>query len=70
MSKTIAAIYKGNDEHRYSYYTTDHDWIYERMMEITGNDHEISADAASWCELASVGERYTFREGWIDIKEA
>lgn len=51
MSKAIVAIYKGNEEHRYSYYTTDYDWIYEKMMEITGNDHEISADAASWCEL-------------------
>lgn len=26
------------------------------MMELTDNDHEISADAASWCELESRGE--------------
>jgi len=37
------------------------------MMELTDNDHEISADAASWCELATVGEIYEFREGEIEI---
>jgi hypothetical protein len=39
------------------------------MMDITGNDHEISCDTASWCELASVGEVYTFREGYVEIIE-
>lgn len=34
-------------------------------MLLTDNDHEISADAASWCELATVGEIYEFREGEI-----
>lgn len=46
-----------------------HDWIYEQMMIITGNDHEISSDAASWCELATVGEIYEFREGEIEIMD-
>ena len=46
---------------------SNHDGIYEAMMEITGNDHEISADAASWCELATIGEIYEFREGEIEI---
>lgn len=39
------------------------------MMELKGNDHEISDDAASWCELATVGEIYEFREGKIEIQE-
>lgn len=39
------------------------------MMLLTDNDHEISADAASWCELATVGEIYEFREGEIEIME-
>ena len=39
------------------------------MMELTGNDHEISDDAACWCELASVGEIYEFREGEIEITD-
>ena len=43
--------------------------IYDKMMELTDNDHEISADAASWCELACVGEIYEFREGEIEIQE-
>lgn len=47
----------------------DHDSIYEKMMELTDGDHEISADAASWCELATVGEIYEFREGEIEIME-
>lgn len=47
----------------------DHYGIYDRMMLLTDNDHEISADAASWCELATVGEIYEFREGEIEIME-
>ena len=43
--------------------------IYDKMMELTENDHEISAEAASWCELATVGEIYEFREGEIEIQE-
>ena len=39
------------------------------MMKITDGDHEISSDAASWCELACVGEIYEFREGYIEIEE-
>ncbi len=51
------------------YKPTDHDSIYDKMMVATENDHEISADAASWCELAAVGEVYEFREGIIEIIE-
>lgn len=51
----------------WEYRPYDHDAIYDRTMLITGNDHEISADAASWCELATVGEIYEFREGEIEI---
>ena len=47
----------------------DHDLIYDAMMEVTDNDHEISCDAASWCEIATVGELYDFREGTITIVE-
>ena len=47
----------------------DHYGIYDLMMELTDGDHEISADAASWCELATVGEIYEFREGEIEIME-
>ena len=43
--------------------------IYGNMMEATGNDHEVSANAASWCELAGIGEVYEFREGTIEIVE-
>ena len=44
-----------------------HDSIYDKMMVATDGDHEISCDAASWCELAVVGEKYEFREGIIEI---
>lgn len=47
----------------------DYDKIYDKMMELTDGDHEISADAASWCELATEGEIYEFREGEIEIME-
>lgn len=55
--------------HEWKYKADDYDAIYDRMMLITDNDHEISADIASWCELASVGEVYTFREGEVVIME-
>lgn len=53
----------------YIYYPNDHYKIYERVMQLTGNDHEIADDAASWCELAHVGEIYEFREGEIEIMD-
>ena len=51
----------------WDYKPNDHYSIYDKMMELTNNDHEISSDAASWCELASEGEIYEFREGEIEI---
>lgn len=53
----------------WEYKPNDHYAIYDKMMELTGNDHEISDDAACWCELASVGEIYEFREGEIEIMD-
>lgn len=50
-------------------YHDEHDNIYEAMMRATDGDHEISDEAASWCELALVGESYEFREGIIEIIE-
>lgn len=47
----------------------NHEDIYNLMMNLTNNDHEIASDAASWCELASVGEVYDFREGTLKIEE-
>ena len=43
--------------------------IYEKMMELTDNDHEISDEAASWCELAAEGEIYEFAEGEVEITD-
>lgn len=42
--------------------------IYELMMKLTNNNHEVSSDAASWCELASAGEVYDFGEGTLEIE--
>lgn len=53
----------------WEYKPNDHDGIYDRMMKITNGNHEISADAEGWCELASIGETYEFREGEIEIME-
>lgn len=53
----------------WEYRPNDHYKIYDKMMELTDGDHEISDDAASWCELATVGEIYEFREGEIEIME-
>ncbi len=50
-----AWLYKANAHHE----------IYEKMMELTDNDHEISENAAAWCISASVADTYEFREGEI-----
>lgn len=54
---------------RHYYHRNNHDGIYSQMMMLTDGDHEISSDAASWCELATVGEIYEFREGEIEIMD-
>ena len=74
MNNEIYAVVKsyepnGKEFEVWKYKPDDHYGIYNRMMELTGNDHEISDDAASWCELATVGEIYEFREGEIEIQE-
>lgn len=56
-------------EAEYACNIKDYYEIYDLMMEITDNDHEISSDAASWCELACIGGIYEFREGYIEIEE-
>lgn len=51
------------------YKPSNYNRIYDKIMELTDGDHEISDDAASWCEDATVGEIYEFREGEIEIME-
>lgn len=67
------AISEGTEEKHFEvdweYKPNDHYAIYDKMMELTGNDHEISDDAACWCELASIGEIYEFSEGEIEIMD-
>ena len=58
-----------HDAYLYTVNPQDFDEIYDYMMEITDGDHEISSDAASWCELVCIGETYEFREGYIEIEE-
>ena len=47
----------------------DYSEVYDKMMEITDGDWEISADSSQWCVDAPVGEEYSFREGYITIEE-
>ena len=61
-------INDNRDGRTYYRKANDYDRIYDLMMNLTDNDHEISADAASWCELASIGETYDFREGTLEIE--
>lgn len=74
MNDGIYAVVKryeqnGKEFKDWFYEPNNHDAIYDKIMELTDNDHEISSDAASWCELASVGEIYEFREGEVEIQE-
>lgn len=65
----VANITKHDTFLTHSIPVKDYYQIYDHMMAITGNDHEESANAASWCELAAVGEEYSFREGYLTIEE-
>ena len=74
MSDGIYAVVKryeqnGTDFAEWCYKQNDHYSIYDKMMELTDNDHEISSGGASWCEIAAVGEIYEFHEGEIEIME-
>lgn len=74
MNNGVYAVVKryeqnGIDFADWCYKPNDHYAIYDKMMELTDNDHEISSDGASWCELATVGEIYEFREGEIEIMD-
>lgn len=51
------------------YKPTDHYSIYDKVMELTDNDHEIASNVASWCEIAGVGEVYEFHGGEVEIVE-
>lgn len=70
MGKVLAVIENSKTLTRHSYYASDYDWIYETMMGLTGNDHEISAEAACWCEDAPVGSVFEFRNGTITLEES
>ena len=73
MNNEVYAVVKPHADKnvmvRFYYEPDDHYAIYNKMMELTDGDHEISSDAASWCELATVGEIYEFREGEIEIMD-
>lgn len=69
MYYAVIKIVDGMFEINYKYKPNDCDSIYDKMMELTDGDHEESANAAGWCELAEVGEVYEFREGKIEIMD-
>lgn len=64
-----AVITKHDSFLTYSIDADDYSEIYDKMMEITDNDWEISADASQWCPDAPIGAEYGFREGYITIEE-
>lgn len=43
--------------------------IYNKIMELTNGNHELSSDGASWCKLATVGEIYEADNWEIEIQE-
>lgn len=47
----------------------DKDNIRTRLMQITGNDQEITEEALTWIDNADIGDIYTFRDGLIQIVE-
>jgi len=56
-----------SDYEDWTFKPSDYYEIYDKMMELTDGDHEISSGAADWCELATEDEMYEFREGEIEM---
>lgn len=69
MYYAVIKYVDGMFEINHKFNPNDCDSIYDKMMELTDGDHEISANASCWCELAEVGEIYEFREGEIEIMD-
>ena len=74
MGRIIAEVIPNKENNKRGhlmmlYKPTDFDMIYNKVMRMTDGDHEIAENAAAWCELATVGEIYEFREGTIEIKK-
>ena len=70
MDGIYAVVKKYGEDYREWVFKPDqYDDIADIVMMLTDADVEISNDAASWCELATVGEIYEFREGEIEIME-
>ena len=51
------------------YKPDDHYAIYDKIIELSNGNHELSDDAASWCELACIGETYEADNWEIEIQE-
>ena len=68
MSRVVANITKHDTFVSHYIPVKEYYQIYEHMMWITDNDHEVSAEAADWCEMAAIGEEFSFREGYITIE--
>ena len=72
MDGIYAVVRKYGDDNTFGewcYKPNDDDEIYNKLMELTDGDVEITIDAISWCELATIGEIYEFREGEIEIMD-
>lgn len=79
MNSGIYAVVKQYEREENETITTDYrDWhyktndyyaIYDKIMELTEGNHESSANAASWCEFASIGETYEDDNWEIEIQE-
>lgn len=70
----VVAVIKTYEEspfgyEEFIYKTNDYYNIYEKMMELTDEDHEVSENAASWCEDAPIGNIFEFKEGEIEIQD-
>ena len=57
-----------HNSNKYNISPINHNKIYERLRKL-GYEQELASDAASWCELACIGETYYLPDGEIEIEE-
>ena len=64
----VYAIIQDDYGKEFQYNCKDHDAIYERIINLTGDEQE-AIEIASWCEIATVGERFLGNGITVDICE-
>ena len=73
MNNKVYVVIKLKDQNNnsveYKYRPFEINEIYDKMMEITNGNHEVSSEVESWCDLATIGEIRELPNFEVEITE-